>query len=135
MAELDVSEALDSPEFLDTFYVTRAQQVIDRHGRAHPARSNKTLIPGVVQAAGGRTLNMMPDLVSVNGVIDIWTRFRLEGPSDTTQADVVTWQDRDYTVATVQSWTNYGRGFVHAVCQMKELTADAPTRVPTDDGP
>jgi|GEM_PF-1270746 hypothetical protein len=128
MTDLDIGlDLFSSPELMSWFVITRAQQTVDNNGRAQAGTTITKKVFGSVQPASGRTLHMMPDLVNVSGVIDIYTKFRLEGPSDTTTADNITWQGRDYTVATVQSYTNWGAGWVHAICTLKQLTAQSPT--------
>src|SRR3954466_5186053 len=102
MAFLDVSELMSDPDLCSTFVVTRAQQTIDDKGRGGLGGSTTRTIIGVVLPASGRTMNIMPDLTNVNGVIEIWTKYRLEGPSDTTQADIITWQGRRYIINVVQ---------------------------------
>jgi hypothetical protein len=135
MAQVDVTELLDDADFIDWFNVTRSQQVIDRHGRAAAGTTSKPKIWGVVQPVSGRTMRRLPDSVIVDGAIEIWSRFRLEGPSDTTQADLITWKGKQYRVATVIDWTNYGQGFVHVVCELTDLLPSAPTRNVTSSDP
>jgi hypothetical protein len=137
MPNIDVVDILTDPDIAnDVFQASRAQQIIDSNGRvtAVAPRVFPNLV-GSVQPMSGRTLNMMPDMVNVSGAIEIWTQFRLEGPSDTTQADVVTWNGRDYLVVNAQSYTNYGRGFVHAVCQLMQLVASSPNSNIITSGP
>jgi hypothetical protein len=134
MAEIDVTEILDDPDLADTFVVTRTQQINDNHGRAVALQPVKSTVVGVVQPMSGRALQMMPDMVNVSGAIEVWTRFRLEGPSENTQADVITWQGRNYMVQNAQAFTNFGQGYVHAVAQQIELVAKGVGAL-TDTGP
>jgi len=106
MANIDVSFLMDDPDFINTFEVTRYTETIDNNGRVVANTPGKQLIHGSVQAASGRTLRIMPEMSTVNGSIEIYTRFRLTTASDTTMADVVTWQGRKYEVVTVVPWTN-----------------------------
>lgn len=128
MATVDPSELLSDPDLIDTFIVTRKQQTLDEHGRTWTSGGVSKRIFGVVVPASGRTLNIMPDLTSVQGVIEVWTKFRLEVASDTTQPDMITWQGRDYIVNVVQPYTNFGTGFVHAVATQQQLLAHSPTK-------
>jgi hypothetical protein len=134
VAEIDVTEILADPDLADSFVVTRTRQITDTHGRTVALQPSTTTVVGVVQPMSGRTLNMMPDMVNVSGAIELWTTYRLEGPSETTQSDVVTWQGRNYMVQNVQPFTNYGQGYVHAVCQLIDLVAKDVGAL-TDTGP
>ena len=131
MADLDVTDLMDDPDLVSCFKVTRGAETVDGHGRTKitPATPIPQEVWGVVLPISARTMNMMPDAINVSGAIEIWSKYRLEGPSQTTQADTVLWQGNTYLVANVQSLTNFGRGFVHAVCQLKDLLAAPPTRI------
>lgn len=129
MARIDVSFLLDDPDFIDDFVVNRFRHTVDVNGRVIAVPIGAVTTHGSVQAAGGRTMTLMPDLTTVNGTIDIWTKYRLEVSSDTTLADIVTWQGRHYKVMSVQPWTNYGFGFIHASCTMLEFLAPPPDNV------
>jgi galactose-6-phosphate isomerase len=135
MAELDVSELMTDPDFVSSFTVIRAGQTIDEHGRAQVAAQAPKKILGAVFPISARTMNMMPDYVNVNGSIEIYTKFRLEGPSTTTQADTVIWQGNTYLVANVQSYSHFGAGHIRAVCQLKDLLANAPSNTVSSRGP
>jgi galactose-6-phosphate isomerase len=130
MANIDVTDLLDDPDFIDNFTVNRFRHIVDDNGRAVRASIGAVTTHGSVQPSGGRTMNLMPDMTTVNGSIEIWTKYRLEVASDTSYADIITWQNRHYEVRTVQPWTNYGKGFVHAICTMLEFLAPAPDNVP-----
>lgn len=135
MAQLDVTEILNDPMLVSSFSVVRAGQVIGNDGRASAGAARPKGIYGVVTPASPRSMEMLPDMVNVHGAIEIYTKFRLEGPSRTTQADTIQWQGNTYTVAAIRSYTNYGRGFTVAVCQLKDLLAASPNRSVTDRGP
>ena len=135
MAQLDVTEILNDPMLVSTFGVIRAGQIVGNDGRASAANNNPKQIYGVVTPASARSLEMLPDMTNVHGSIEIYTKFRLEGPSRTTQPDTIQWQDNIYTVVSVRSYTNYGRGFTVAVCQLKDLLAASPNRTVIDRGP
>jgi hypothetical protein len=133
MALIDTSELMSDPDFIDSFTVTRQQQTIDQHGRT-VGSAILTTAYGSLQAASGRAMEMLPDTVRISGAIEIYTKFRLEGPSETTQADLINWQGSIYIVQNVQPWTNWGNGFVHATCTLYDLLAPAPARRPITTG-
>lgn len=138
MSDLNVDDIiLDSDLSFHRFGVIRQQQTVDAHGRVVPFNPDQPYMQfvGCVQPASGRTLEMLPELTHVSGVIEIWTRYRLEGPSDTTQADIILFGGRSYIVYTVQPWFGWGAGFVHAVCQLYNLLAKSPAKRVVDYNP
>lgn len=128
MANVDVTELLDDPDFISSFVVTRYSQTIDDNGRqvSTPTVGPQT-VHGSVQPASGRTLTIMPDMARVDGSIEIYTRYRLTTAADGMSADIVTWQGRDYEVVTVVPWAHFGRGFVRAVATMLQYLSPRPT--------
>lgn len=121
MADVDVSELLNDPDFVDTFVVMRNPATVDATGRLQqPAKPVQTSVFGVVQPASGRTLSVYPDLTNVGAVVEVWTTFGLQVASDKNQPDHIIWDGNTYVVNHVDKWTNFS-GFVHAVCTMQDV--------------
>ncbi|KAF1069150.1 MAG: hypothetical protein GAK45_01171 [Pseudomonas citronellolis] len=122
MAQLDVTEILLDPDFMDTGLVcTRNTQVVGDNGRAVNTPT-RTPFAGVVTSDKGDILERLAGGERKKGSITIHTLFRLTaGDGETIIADTVTWQGRDYTVANVNDYSHFGRGFVAASCDLKPL--------------
>lgn len=131
--EIDVSDLLDDPDFINSFVVTRRRQTVDGHGRTQTSGVT-TAAYGSVQPIRPRTMEVMPDYVNVSGAIEIFTRYRLEGPSEGGSPDEVMWKNRRYRVAEVEDWGHAGSGFIHAVCELLQFVANGVPPVPTIAG-
>lgn len=125
MPTLDVNEVLLSPEFMDTTLVcTRSEQTTDDDGFTSNTTS-KLPFAGVVTVDKSLENARLEAGQVVRGAILVITKFTLtEGATDT-DADVVTYQGRDYRVSFVDPYTAYGAGFVQAHCEL----------LPFDGGP
>lgn len=121
MAQLDVSDILTDPEFMDRFTVVRNLQTINDKGRAVNTE-DQTPARGVITANNGMQLNRQPDGSLVNGAITIHTRYRLISGADGRDADEVIWQCTRYIVDNVSDYSHYGRGFVAASCVIKPIS-------------
>jgi galactose-6-phosphate isomerase len=118
MPLLNVSSVLDDPAFRDdTLICTRNAQAMAETGLAV---NTPTTIPfsGVVTSGGGDKLIRMADGSRISGSITIYTRFPLSAGSPDFDADIVTWQGRQYTVTPVNDWLSYGDGFVSVDCDL-----------------
>ena len=138
MSGINVDDVITDPDMgSQRFSVIRQGASTDSHGRTLPPDPTLPATPavGAVQPASGRTMAMNPELSNVSGVIEIWTQFRLEGPSDTTQADIILYKGRTYMVHSVQPWIEWGQGFIHATCTLYNLVGPSPTRRPTISDP
>lgn len=123
MATFDVDDVLDDPDFQDEFQVVRQDETVDTTtGRSIDTPESGEKVVGIVQPASGSTLQLMPDLARTAGVIEIWTRYNLQGETDTTAPDIVLWNGKHYTVSHTDPWTNWGDGYTHAVCVRREQT-------------
>ena len=122
MALLDVTEVLLDPDFMDMGLVCkRSTQTVGDNGRATNVQSSTTF-GGVVTSDNGDILERIAGGERKKGSITIHTLFRLTaGDGEDIIADVVTWQGRDYTVANVNDYSHFGRGFVAASCDLLPL--------------
>ena len=122
MAQLDVTEILLDPDFMDTGLVCkRSVQSVGDNGRATNSVAS-TPFAGVVTSDKGDILERIAGGERKKGSITIHTMFRLTaGSGENSIADVVTWQGRDYTVANVNDYSHFGRGFVSASCDLLPL--------------
>ncbi|WP_248322031.1 hypothetical protein [Caballeronia sp. Sq4a] len=118
MPLLDVSDLLTDPDFVDTSLTcTRSAQTVGDDGMAVNAPT-VTPFSGVVTNDSGDQLRRRPDGTMIEGSITIHTRFQLIDGKTGFDADIVTWQGRQYTVVNVRDWSTYGRGFVAAQCEL-----------------
>ncbi|WP_047236648.1 hypothetical protein [Chromobacterium subtsugae] len=121
MAQLDVSDALLDPEFMDKLQCERSTQVVEDNGRAV---NTTALLPfwGVVTTDSGSFLERLATGQRKRGSIAIHTIFALQDGGNGLDADVVQWQGKRYTVTNAKDFSNYGRGFVCAYCDLIPLS-------------
>lgn len=121
MALLDVSDIVTDPDFMDTGLVCeRNAQTVNESGLATNT-TTKTRFSAVVTSNNGDILERMAAGERIKGSITLHTRFALrEGRAGFT-ADVVEWRGRRYTVSEVMDYSNFGRGFFSANCDLIPL--------------
>jgi hypothetical protein len=121
MALLDVTEVLFDPDFADTITCIREMQTVNGSGLASTTPTPSTFT-GVVTQDDGDVMQRMPDGEMVSGSITIHTVFRLSAGGPGQNADIVTWQGRNYTVKTISDYSNFGAGFIAANCELIPVT-------------
>ena len=126
MPLLDVTEILSDPDFADTITVTRSVETVDTHGRPQTSPETFPNVTAVVTAGQGDILKYFPEMANISGAVLIHTTFLLTSASETTQADIVTWQGRDYQVTGLNDWSTFGAGFIMAVGTLKNFVEVAP---------
>lgn len=120
MPDLDVSELFTDPTLAETFTVIRSTKVAGDNGRSVVTPIPFPGVVGCVQPAGGLDLQRLPEGAHLTGAIVIWTTHQLtDGDlSKSLSADDVEWNGHRYTVMNVKDFSNFGAGFVNAVCQL-----------------
>lgn len=129
MPLLDVTEVLLDPDFMDTSLICRRNtQTIDNDGFTH---NDSVTLPfaGVVTVDRSLEARRMEAGQNIAGAILIVTQFRLTQGQPGVDADVVTYNGRDYRVTFVDQYVRYGAGFVQAHCELLPFDGGVP-----DDG-
>lgn len=122
MALLDVSKIINDPRFMDKLTVIRFKQTVNDKGRAENIE-DPLHFTGVVTANDGYKLDRLPDGSMVTGAINVHTRYCLTAARTGRDADEICWRGKYYTVTTVNDYSHFGRGFVHAICTLKNRTS------------
>jgi len=121
MPLLDVSSVLDNPMFKDQLVCTRNTQTVGEDGRA-VNKACSTPFCGVVTSDTGDILTRLAEGSYIKGSIVVHSRFVLIDGLSGKDADIVTWQGRQYTVSSVNDYSTYGRGFIAATCEPLKLS-------------
>lgn len=116
MALLDVSEVLESPEFIDAFEIVRRAKTVNDFGELELVES-KVVAYGSMQSATAQDFEQGTDYSKINGAVKVFSKSQLKAESDADYADVIVWRGVRYFVKSVENWANFGAGFYVAVCQ------------------
>ncbi|BDH45755.1 hypothetical protein TUM12370_17990 [Salmonella enterica subsp. enterica serovar Choleraesuis] len=129
MPFLDVSDVLLDPDFCDdSLVVKRSDQTTDADGFTTNATTT-TPFAGVVTIDRSLEAKRMAAGQTIGGAILVVTQYRLTQGQSGRDADVVTYQGRDYRVTFVDDYSAYGAGFVQAHCELMPFNGGIP-----DDG-
>ena len=121
MPLLDVSEVLGDPLFAEAGPVLRRRNVETVGSDGFSVRStSEDALPAstVVTQDSTQRLARDPEGRMAPGVIILHTTGHLIAGDGATDADVVIWQGRSYTVTAVNDWSTWGAGFVTAVAEL-----------------
>lgn len=125
MASLDVSFLLTDPDFADTLTARRLAQSVGSNGRAVSIATDADFV-GVAFPGTGNLLVRGPDGERVSADMTVATMHPLSAGSDGNPADEVVWRGSRYTVKSVQDYSNWGAGFVLALCDLIPVGGGAP---------
>ncbi|HEN3600671.1 TPA: head-tail adaptor [Yersinia enterocolitica] len=126
MPNLDVTDVLFDPDFCDmSLVVKRNIQTVDADGFATNTVTEKGFAGVVTVDRSLESRRMMSGNV-IGGAILIVTVERLTQGQTGRDADIVTYQNRDYRVTFVDPYTAYGAGFVQAHCELLPFDGGIP---------
>ena len=138
MPTLDLTEVLLAAEFQDTFTLTSGTRTINSNGVAIDDPTTVSTEVGVI-IPDASSLNRQPDGSRVSSAIDIYTQVMLtEGytirEAQSQNADIITWNGRDYVVEDVTDFSNFGQGFVHANAVLINLSSSTESQGDAGNG-
>jgi hypothetical protein len=109
MANLNVSDVLDDPDFNSMFQVARRLRGVGDDGRSAVTETILTL-NGVVQPMNSRDLERLAQGDRLNGGITVWCREPLITAGESHLADEILWGGSRYQVVLCNVW-EYGEGY------------------------
>lgn len=125
MASIDISFLLSDPDFADTLTARSLVQSVGSNGRADSTATDADFV-GVAFPGTGNLLVRVPDGERVSADMTVVTTHTLSSGSDGNPADEVVWRGSRYTVKSVQDYSNWGAGFVLALCDLIPVSGGAP---------
>lgn len=123
MAQIDVSELLDDPDFTDTVTLIRRAVTVNQYGESVITETPET-ITVVVQGSNTETLQRMPEGARLSDLIDVYYAGVLTVEQPNGYADVIIWKGKRYQVFEVpEDFMNYDDGYTKAVCKLEGVNA------------
>ncbi|WCS27238.1 hypothetical protein LOK46_10595 [Methylobacterium sp. NMS14P] len=131
MADLDVSDVLDDPDFNTPITVLSSVEQVGSDGLAVAIE----IVPGgvvvmaVVIPDGGRDLIQSSAGDMIQGDITVYTRYPLTTGSRTREPDVVFWNGDSYRIIQAKPWL-FGDGYTQAICKLATIEPADPLDTP-----
>lgn len=119
---LDVSDVILDPMFNDnTMTYTRLAQTVGADGLSVETPTTSGF-NGVVTSVSGSVLHRVAEGEHITDTVLIHTMTRLTDGQMNYTADIVTWSGVTWTVTNVNSYSQYGAGFIAATCTLIPLS-------------
>jgi len=115
MAQVDVSELMHDPDFVDKMIVIERKTTVNSKGENV---LEECLIPSVgsVQPASGKTLFRLPEEFRVANVSSFWFQGSIIASAPGKYSSIIVFRGQRFQVQTVFDWTNFGAGWVEGTC-------------------
>lgn len=115
MAQIDVSEILSDPEFVDPIVIIHRVSHVDDFGENKLKESGASSF-GCVQPASGKTLQRLPEALRVANVMSFWVKGKIINDARSKYPDVIVHKGARFTVQMVFDYTNWGEGWSEGTC-------------------
>jgi hypothetical protein len=135
MPDIDVSDLLLDPDFVgvpsqrpgfDGITVRRRQEIVNNHGRAEYAVTTFNEVVASVISIADQAIVRGPDQMHLPQLIEVHTKFALQGPSPGYGPDFIVWNGTTFQVNKVQNHSHYGAGFIQADCSSVDFEDQPP---------
>lgn len=115
MAEIDVTDLLVDPDFIDELILITRATTVNSYGE-NVVTETSTATVGSVQPASGKTLQRLPDALRVADVSSFWIKGVITADGSGKYPDLISFRGRRFQVQVVFDWTNYGEGWAEGTC-------------------
>ena len=116
MANIDVSDLLLDPDFVDTVSVIRRTTAINSYGENVVSEPTTIVTVASVQPASFKQIQRLPDALRIADVRSFYIKIPIILDSTTTYPDVIVYRGKRFQVQTSAHWLNFGAGWCEAVC-------------------
>jgi len=124
MAQLDVSELLLDPLFVDTVTLIHRTTVVNANGE-NVLTENSTGTVASVQPANNKQLSRLPEALQVADVRAFYIKAEVITDGTSQYPDIIVYGGKRFQVLTAAPWLNYGQGWNEAVCVAEQPSGGA----------
>lgn len=115
MAQINVSELLSDPDFVDPVQlVTRTSAKNFLGENEITERAVNTV--GSVQPASYKTVQKLPEALRVADVMSFWLKGTIIATAPGKYSSILVFKCKRYQVQTVADWSNFGEGYTEGTC-------------------
>ena len=115
MAQIDVTELLSDPDFVDAMQVITRYPSVSTLGEVSFGMSVVNSV-GCVQPADYKTVQKLPDSLQVEDVSSFWFKGAIIASAPGKYSSVIVFRGQRYQVQTVADYSNWGEGYSEGTC-------------------
>jgi hypothetical protein len=121
MANIDVSDLLADPDFVDDMKIISRKSSENSYGENKLAEVCTDTV-GSIQPVSGKTLMRLPEALRVLNLKSFWVRGEIIAAAPGKYTDQLLFKGVRYNIQTVNDWTNWGEGWCEGTCIAEPLT-------------
>ncbi len=115
MAQIDVTDLLTDPDFVDKIQLIDRKPVVNTRGE-NLLTECVTDSVGSVQPADGHTIARLPEDLQTSNVSSFWFKGVIVATAPGKYSSILVFKGMRYQVKMVNEWSNWGAGYCEGVC-------------------
>jgi hypothetical protein len=115
MAQIDVTELLADPDFIDPVTLIHRKEHVNELGE-NQLKEYCVCTFGSVQPASGKTLERLPEAFRVANVMSFWLKGKIISDGKCLYPDLISFRGSKFAVQVIFDWTNWGQGWCEGTC-------------------
>lgn len=115
MANIDVTELLTDPDFVDPMVLIDRKPAINSFGENTLTEFSINGF-GSIQPATGKVLQRLPEFLRVSNLRSFWFKGTITASSPGKYSAILVFKGLRFQVQTVFDYTNWGQGWVEGLC-------------------
>jgi hypothetical protein len=121
MANIDVSQLMSDPDFVDPIQVITRLPKPNQFGETD-FEEHILDTYGSVQPANYRTVQKLPEAMRVSDVQSFWFKGTITASSPGKYSSILVFRGVRYQVQTVADWSAFGQGYSEGTCVGERLS-------------
>jgi hypothetical protein len=115
VSQIDVTELLHDPDFVDEMQVINRYPTVDSGGENELTEDPFDTV-GAVQPADGKSLERVPESLWVTNMMTFWVEAKIVASKPGEYAAILVFRGQRFAVKHVFDWTAAGPGWCEGLC-------------------
>jgi len=121
MANIDVSELMVDPDFVDPMVIIRRTPFVDNLGQ-NQLKEQGFNTYGSIQSISGKTLQRIPEALRVANGMSFFVKGQIIADGTCRYPDILVFNGVRFAVQVVFDWCNWGEGYSEGTCVREKPT-------------
>lgn len=121
MADIDVSELLLDPDFVNDLQLIHRTATVNSFGKNVIVELTPVDTVGSVQPASQKDIMRMPEAMRLKDVRAFWIKAAILTDGSSQYPDIIVFSGKRFQVFAVEPWNNYGEGWNKGICVAEEM--------------
>lgn len=121
MAEIDVSDVLLDPDFIDRLTLIHRTESVNSFGKNVLVESSVDTV-GSVQPASGKDIKRLPEGLQSSDLRAFYIKAEITTDGAGKYPDIIVFNSKRFIVQLCEPWLNFGQGWNKAICVREDVS-------------